>query len=141
MEFLVNEIAIILKELEYRECSSPYIQAAILHGYNERLISYGCKYNTIYDTVSKYTMIYHPEKHPNGLIIETLFQKSAGSVDSKFPYIVQNIKERYSARTIMILDGGGYRKGAEIWLRNQVDEKLIAVFTLEQFKQYAKENI
>ncbi|UZE92215.1 MAG: hypothetical protein IB616_05780 [Methanosarcinales archaeon] len=68
-------------------------------------------------------IIYHPEKHPNCLIIESKWQESTGSVDEKFPYLVANIKEKFPCPSIVVLDGGGYKSGAEKWLRNQTDEK------------------
>jgi hypothetical protein len=70
-------------------------------------------------------VLFHPQKHPKCLIIESKWQASTGSVDEKFPYLVANIKECYPYVAIVVLDGGGYKKEAEAWLRTQVDTKLI----------------
>lgn len=81
-------------------------------------------------------ILYHPEKHPEKLIIECKWQQSAGSVDEKYPYTVQNIRERNPCRTIILLDGAGYKQGAKEWLCRQVDDKLIAVFSMVQFQTW-----
>jgi hypothetical protein len=80
--------------------------------------------------------IYHPEKHPEGLIIEVKWQQSKGTVDEKFPYLVINIQTKYPYKTILILDGGGYRKGAENWVRSQVGNNLLHVFSMNEFQTW-----
>ena len=82
-------------------------------------------------------IIYHPDKHEDCLIIESKWQQSSGSVDEKFPYLVINIKERYPSATIVVLDGGGYKKHADTWLRDQVDQKLIHVFNMREFQKWS----
>jgi hypothetical protein len=95
---------------------------------------------TIYGSPSKMRMcVYHPNLFPKCLAIDTIWQKSSGSVDSKFPYLVANIKEKYPYPTIIVIDGGGYRKGARTWLQNQVDEKLLHVFSVEEFKEWVEQ--
>jgi len=79
-------------------------------------------------------ILFHPTKHPNCLVIESKWQQSSGSVDEKFPYLVLNIKELYPYKTIIVLDGGGYKKGAEIWLRQQVDNSLLGVYNMTEFR-------
>jgi hypothetical protein len=71
--------------------------------------------------------------YPNGLIIECKWQAAAGSVDEKYPYLVQNIKQCYPLPTLIVLAGRGYRSGAVGWLRRQVGGRLIAVMDLEEF--------
>lgn len=93
----------------------------------------------IYDTDIKCDFIlYHPNKHKNCLVIECKWQESGGSVDEKFPYLVHNIKERYPYATIIVLDGNGYKKQAEIWLKRQEDpKKLIHVFNMSEFQKWS----
>ncbi|MBL7058530.1 hypothetical protein ISS03_04280 [Patescibacteria group bacterium] len=93
---------------------------------------------SVYDTQLYCDFIlYHPTKHPNCLIIESKWQQSTGSVDEKFPFLVLNIKKQYPDSTIVVLDGGGYKKGAEKWLRGQVDEKLIHIFNMMEFQKWS----
>ena len=93
---------------------------------------------SIYDTDLYCDFIlYHPKKSPACLIIEAKWQESAGSVDEKFPFLVANIKEKYPSAAIIVLDGGGYKKGADKWLRAQIDGKLIHVFNLMEFQKWA----
>jgi hypothetical protein len=92
---------------------------------------------SIYDLPSEYDFaIYHPKKHPEGLIIEAKWQQSQGTVDEKFPYLVTNIQFKYHYKTIVVLDGGGYRKGAERWIRSQVGNKLLAVYNMAEFQTW-----
>ena len=86
-------------------------------------------------------MLYHPVKHPGKLIIECKWQQIAGSVDEKYPYTVQNIRERYPCRTIILLDGNGYKPGAKEWLCSQVDDKLLAVFSMSEFQTVSESEL
>lgn len=81
-------------------------------------------------------IIYHPEKHERGLIIESKWQQSAGSVDEKFPYLERNVQEKYPCRTIIVLDGGGYKPGAAEWLRSKIGGNFIGVFNMMEFRTY-----
>ena len=81
-------------------------------------------------------MVYHPEKHPNCLIIEAKWQHTSGSVDEKFPYFVMNLK-KFEYKSIIVLDGDGYKRGAKKWLDDQVDDKLLHVFNMSEFQSWA----
>lgn len=96
----------------------------------------------IYDNDVKCDFIlYHPTKQKDCLVIECKWQEKSGSVDEKFPYLVQNIKEKFPHATIIILDGGGYKKEAEAWLKKQVDgKKLVHVFTMSEFQKWSNGN-
>ena len=82
-------------------------------------------------------ILYHPQKHPHCMVIESKWQESSGSVDEKYPYMVYNIREKYPCATIVVLDGGGYKKGAEKWLRAQEDDKLLHVFNMMEFQKWS----
>lgn len=82
-------------------------------------------------------ILYHPQKHPDCVVIESKWQQSSGSVDEKFPYLVENIRAQYPCATIIVLDGGGYKPGAESWLRRQVDGKLLHVFSMMEFQRWS----
>jgi len=94
-----------------------------------------CK--SIYDTnIYCDFILYHPEKYPDCLIIESKWQQTGGSVDEKYPYLIINIQTRYPHKTILVLDGGGYKKGAEDWIRNEVGNSLIAVYSMAEFQTW-----
>jgi hypothetical protein len=78
---------------------------------------------------------------PNGLIIESKWQDGGGSVDEKFPYLTINIKERYPCPTIVVLGGNGWKKGSILWLIEQIDEKLIGVYNIEEFISYVNRKL
>lgn len=81
-------------------------------------------------------ILYHPKKWPEALVIESKWQESSGSVDEKYPFTVLNLKKQLAYKSIILLDGGGYKKGAEKWLRNQVDDKLLHIFSMAQFQRW-----
>ena len=79
--------------------------------------------------------------NPNGKKIETLvieckWQSSKGSVDEKFPYLVENIKKQYPYTTLIILAGRGYKEGAENWLKSQIGGNLLDVFNMDEFQAW-----
>ncbi|MCK8518294.1 DpnII family type II restriction endonuclease [Methanoculleus sp. 7T] len=104
---------------------------------------YSKQYNVctgIYDTPIRCDFIvFHPEKHPDRLIIESKWQQSSGSADEKYPYTIHNIKEKYPCDTVLVLDGDGYKKGAEKWVRDQVGEKLRHVFNMREFQKWVNQ--
>lgn len=90
--------------------------------------------DSIYGTkISSDFILYHPEKYPECLAIESKWQQAAGSVDEKYPFLVHNIKEQFPCSAIIVIDGDGYKKGAIKWLRSQVDDKLLHVFNIREY--------
>lgn len=81
-------------------------------------------------------IIYHQDKYPLCLVIESKWQQSTGSVDEKYPFLVLNIKTRTPYKTVLLLDGQGYKAQAEKWLRDQVDDKLLHVFNMSEFQKW-----
>lgn len=75
--------------------------------------------------------------YDNGLIIESKWQQRGGSVDEKFPYLVENIRVKYPCPTIVVYGGDGAKPGAITWLRSKVDgRKLLHVMTIDEFLQW-----
>ena len=82
-------------------------------------------------------LLFHPLRHPNGLVIQCKWQASGGSVDEKYPFEVLSIQQS-EFDSIIVLDGGGYSKGAETWLRGQAgNNRLKHVFSLGDLQRYA----
>ena len=81
-------------------------------------------------------VLFHPQRHVKCLVIESKWQQAGGSVDEKFPYLAGNIK-KYPFPTILLLDGGGYRKEAEVWIRAQVGGNFLHVFNMKEFTIWA----
>jgi len=77
-------------------------------------------------------------EYPNGLILESKSQKRRGSVDEKFPYVLENIR-RGSLPAIVVAHGRGIRDAAD-WLRGHCDpQHLVAVFDLEEFVSWLRD--
>ena len=92
---------------------------------------------TIYDSERKVDfMIFNKEKFPDGLIIESKWQQSSGSVDEKYPFLFFNIMKT-EVPTIVLLDGGGYKPTAMKWLKGQVNLQgaLIGVWNMVEFQK------
>lgn len=93
--------------------------------------------DTIYDTERKCDfLVINRDKFPNELVIECKWQQSGGSVDEKYPLLVFNIVKT-GVPTVILLDGGGYRKEAMAWLKDQVNPKgaIIGVWTMAEFQK------
>ncbi len=92
----------------------------------------------VYDNDTRCDFIlYHPQKHPDCLVVEAKWQQTGGSIDEKYVYLVTNIQRRFTYKTVVVLDGGGYRPCAEKWLRDQVCDNLVAVYDMRQFQTWA----
>ena len=94
---------------------------------------------TIYDTdlICDF-FLFHPIKWPEGLVIEAKWQQVGGTVDEKYPYFVLNIwASEYS--TILVLDGGGYREGAERWVRAQQRHNFMHIFSMAEFQTWVNQ--
>ena len=91
---------------------------------------------TIYDTDRKVDfLVVNADRFPAGLIIECKWQQAKGSVDEKYPFLIFNIV-RTGIPTVVLLDGGGYKKAAMEWLRDNVNKRgaLIGVWTMAEFQ-------
>jgi hypothetical protein len=67
------------------------------------------------------------------LVIQAKWQQSKGSVDEKFPFLVINLKEESPFDSLIVIDGGGYRSDAVTWMKEQIDNKLLGVFSFSEF--------
>lgn len=87
-------------------------------------------------------VLYDPDGKEKYLIIECKSQTSSGSVDEKYPYLNENIKNKYPYKTIVILDAIGAKPGARLWLRNQQNQNLMKVFEdFSRFRAWAIKNL
>lgn len=81
-------------------------------------------------------VLYHPVKWPQSLVIQCKWQAVGGSVEEKYPFEVLNIQQS-GYPTIVLLDGGGYSKGAEQWLRGQAGKNMLQhVFSQGEFQRF-----
>lgn len=74
---------------------------------------------------------------PDGLAVESKWQDVRGTADEKIPYLVANVQECYPCPTVIVVHGGGIRSGAVKWAKSQINDKLIAVHSLEEFISWA----
>lgn len=63
-------------------------------------------------------VIYHPDKWPKGLLIESKYQEKAGSVDQKFPYVFDTFREA-GHPALIACGGNGATAPAKNYLVNR----------------------
>jgi hypothetical protein len=76
--------------------------------------------------------------------IECRAQYVSGSVDEKFPYLLENAKAFEERNVILVVEGDGYKKGAKSWLKASaaaVKYKNILVLSLPEFKVWCRDNL
>ena len=85
-------------------------------------------------------VIYSPEAKQDWqlLCVELKTQRGGGTTDEKLPFTVLNIQQNYPYKTILILEGPGFREGAVDWCKTQVNGKLVKVCDLENFQALAR---
>ena len=84
--------------------------------------------------------ILNKNKWPEGLVIETKWQSSAGSVDEKYPYTVLSLKNLGYSSVLMIA-GGGYRQKAINWCLEQQTDHFIVLESLDSAIKWAQRNL
>ena len=93
---------------------------------------------TCYGKVRRVDFVcYHPRaKWPQCLVIQCVRRRSEGPYE-KFPFEVLSIQQN-EYPTIVVLDGGGYSKGAETWLKGQAGKcQLKHVYGLGEFQRFS----
>ena len=75
------------------------------------------------------------------LVIQAKWQQSKGSVDEKFPFLIINLKEKNLFQSLVVIDGGGYRSDAITWMKEQIDDKLIGVFSYSEFMIWSNDEL
>lgn len=78
-------------------------------------------------------ILYHPQKHPEFLLIECKWQQTGGTTEEKLPYLVLNIKKNYPYDTMIIIDGGGHSRGAIKWIKEQESGRIKLVCDMAKF--------
>ena len=124
--------------LDRKERTLEYLQSQELPVY-ARQVTIG---KSIYGTRLRCDfLVNNPDRLKEPLIIEAKWQGSAGSVDEKYPFLVHNIKQCHPYPTLVLLAGGGYKPGAEKWLREQTGDNLLAVLDMSEFYLWADANL
>lgn len=68
-------------------------------------------------------------------VLHVRWQQVGGSVDQKFPFFVLNAM-KLKCQSIFVLGGKGFKPGARKWLQNQKGNKIIEVFTQDEFQEW-----
>jgi hypothetical protein len=94
----------------------------------------GFPYANIYGGKSKTEFVMVLVNENKTMRIECKWQQVSGSVDEKFPYMLENMKLCKEDLVILIVDGGGARPTAVKWLRDQANKtKHVRVMNMAEF--------
>lgn len=118
--------------------------------YGEELLLKNVPFTTIYNHDGRTEFLLRSNKYNLEMRIECKWQQTGGSVDEKLPYAYLNAIEAMPEKEIMILiDGGGWKKGGIEWLKAAVKQKLytseknrdkkIMIFSLVEFFAWAND--
>ena len=121
-----------LLNLEYKEVKSPdFLELSKQSSVKIFATQFNLGKN-IYNTRQIVDFIItRPDSTP--LVIQAKWQQSKGSVDEKFPFLIINLKEKSPFDSLIVIDGGGYRSDAVTWMKEQIDKKLLGVFSYSEF--------
>jgi len=78
--------------------------------------------------------VYHPAKHPEGLIIETKYQERGGSIDEKLYFTVNSLLAA-GVPALLLLIGNGYKSPSRAWCLTQDTARLRVVVDWAVFLQ------
>ena len=136
-------VAGILAEAGYREIApSPLFWA--MRAMEQPIYASQCEIERdIYNKRRRVDFIlYHPRRWQSCLVVQCKWQASSGSVEEKYPFEVLSIQHN-EYPTIVLLDGGGYTRGAEQWLRSQAggNQLLRHVFSQGDLQRFASRGL
>lgn len=100
-------------------------------------------YETIYGHQGKTEFLVDSPRRGLRFRIECKWQQSAGSVDEKFPYLIENCKSLPESMVVILIDGKGYKDGALAWLKKaaarcgETGVKDIRVYDMSEFVIWA----
>ena len=143
---LEDIIEIMLIQLNYEKLTPSNKANLQYHSRNIPLSAFGDRWfstqtiigESIYNTAMKIDFVlYDKVKAPDGIIIEAKWQSSKGSVDEKYVYTALSLLKQ-KGRKILVLDGGGYKKGAIEYLQKL---KGIEVFSLSELMLMSKKEL
>lgn len=76
-------------------------------------------FRNVYNNVMRSDFfVFHPEKYPQGMIIECKQQDSAGSADEKFPFLFLSLQST-GLPAIVLAQGSGFKETALLWCEEQ----------------------
>lgn len=108
----------------------------------QRFLLKGVPYTSIYKSNSKSEFVYI-DRDRHSIRIECRHQDSRGSVDEKFPYLLDNARRAMPEKEIwLVVEGHGARAKARAWLKEEaaaVRHKTIRMLTLSQARKLIRE--
>ena len=115
---LEEKVSILLSECGYQKIKPhPEVRSEPYYIPQELTL-----FRSIYDTQLKVDFyVWHPQKYPNGMVIECKSQERKGSVDAKFPYTILSLESNL-VPFVLIIDGGGAKPEAVNWCSRRASQ-------------------
>ena len=89
-------------------------------------------------------LIFDTNYFPKKLAVELKYQGVGGSVDEKYPFVIQNLRKlfkEHGIKGILMLNGGGYNPESVAWCKSQQDENLFVVESRSEIYNWIEENL
>ena len=116
-QVLEKKVAMLLDECGYQQLKEKLVETQ-----NQYYIHQFKHFQSIYGGILCVDFfVWSQNKYPSGLVIECKSQAIAGSVDEKYPYTINNLKET-KCPAILIIEGNGPKAGALAWCKKRADE-------------------
>lgn len=105
----------------------------IMNGIDKYVIR-NVPFTTIYNSRGKTEFVIVNLKKNRRIRVESKYQRTLGSVDEKYPYMLLNGIYQYPENEIVfVVDGDGYKPGAIKWLKDQINNNWL------QFRERGKD--
>lgn len=124
-----------------RRDGSKWVDGPSLPGLCRRIVVTQVPHPGLYGQDSTSDFLILAEGNPKFRVLcEAKWQQSSGSVDQKFPYMVEDAKLSGEANIMFVIDGRGFRSGAIAWLKRKCAESTVPrmkVFDYAEFRAWA----
>jgi hypothetical protein len=111
--------------------------------FNRRVVLRHAPYRSIYGSVSRSEFLIIDDARR--IRIECRWQEVSGSVDEKFPYLLQNAAERMpESHVVLFIGGKGAKRAAVLWLKREaaaIRHKRIDVITVDDFPRWVRNEL
>lgn len=121
--------------IEYHDWVDDPVRPALVKNY---------PYQNIYGTKGRTEFCFMPQNPNDNIRIECKWQAVSGSVDEKFPYLLECMKTVEERYIIIVIGGGGAKLAAVDWLKKEsakVQNKNIRVMNVEGIMNWMQDEI
>ena len=141
-EVFEKNIAGMLDDVGFIEISREEVEKSDLPKWYCRQYN---KFCNIYDRIWKIDLLIFDDVYfPCSLAVELKYQGVGGSVDEKFPFVIQNLRRLFTEHDVkgaLFLNGGAYRPEALKWCQAQQDGEIFVVEGQSDIYNWVEDNL